>query len=77
MKFLLPFDRQKFRYYAELLSEIHGRVELKRLSFTKNWAKKNKIKFRTKSRLIIEDEKDINNTHISYRWMCNTKKDTT
>ena len=64
MKFLLPGDLQKFRYYSELLSEIHGRVELKRLSFTKNWKKKNKIKFREDSKPLIENKDEI----LPYTW---------
>ena len=65
MKFLLPFDLQKFRYYAELLSEIHGRVELKRLSFTKKWAKKEREKHRAKINLLIENKDES----LPYTWI--------
>ena len=44
MKFILPKDLQKFRYYSELLSEIHGAVELNRLSNTKKWNPEKKAK---------------------------------
>ena len=65
MKFLLPGDLQKFRYYAELLSEIHGRIELKRLSFTKNWKKKNKIKFREDFNQLIKNKGES----LPYTWI--------
>lgn len=54
MKFLLPSDLQKFRYYTELLSEIHGRVEIKRLSYTKKWVTKNKLKVKKQLKDIEE-----------------------
>ena len=44
MKFILPKDLQKFRYYTEMLSEIRCTVELERISFTKKWDPERKAK---------------------------------
>ena len=48
MKFLLPKDLRKFRYYCELLAEIHGKVELNRLSYTRKWSKYDKTTLKKK-----------------------------
>ena len=44
MKFILPGDLQKFRYYTKMLSEIHCTVELERISYTKKWDPERKAK---------------------------------
>ena len=43
MKFILPKDLAKYKYYCELLSEVHGVVELNRLHTAPKWKIKRKV----------------------------------